>query len=137
MKFARIVFYCAGTWGVLVIVPMYFLFSKIGQYSPPPATHPEIYYGFVGVTLAWQFVFFLIATNPARFRPMIVAAVFEKLSYVAAVVILYARNEITGVQSSTAVPDASLGLLFVIGFLKMRPFTPAITARVNQNIRPA
>ena len=121
MKFAKTIFWCAGAWGVLVVTPMYFLYSKIGRYSPPPATHPEIYYGFVGVTLAWQFVFLLIATDPARFRPMIIPAVLEKLSYVIAIVVLYAQNRITVVQLSTAVPDGLLGLLFVIGFLKTRP----------------
>ncbi len=38
MKFARIVFWIAGTWGLLVITPLYFLFDIIGQKDPPPVT---------------------------------------------------------------------------------------------------
>jgi len=121
MKFAKTIFWCAGGWGVLAVVPMYFLYGEIGKYSPPPLTHPEIYYGFAGVTLAWQSVFFLIATDPARYRPVIIPAVLEKLSYVIAVSVLYAQDRITGVQLSTALPDALLGSLFIIGFLKTRP----------------
>jgi hypothetical protein len=118
MKFARVLFNCAGAWGLLVLTLMYFMYSKVGEYSPPPPTHPELYYGFMGVTLAWQLAFFVIASDPARFRPMIIPSVMEKLSYVIAVVILYSQSRITVAQLSTGAPDALLCLLFVIAFLK-------------------
>lgn len=121
MRLARIVFYCAGTWGVLTIAPMYFLFDEIGKYSPPAPTHPELYYGFAGVTLAWQLGFFVIARDPARFRPMIIPSVMEKLSYVIAVVVLFAQHRITAPQLSTGVPDALLCALFAIAFFNTRP----------------
>ena len=121
MKFARILFWCAGTWGFLVLMPMYFIYSEVGKYSPPPPTHPELYYGFVGVTLAWQVAFFVIATDPARFRPMIIAPVLEKLSYVIALLVLYLQSRISAIQLTTGGPDALLGLLFVIALFKTRP----------------
>lgn len=121
MKFGRVLFYCAGAWGFLVLTPMYFMYRKVGEYAPPSLTHPEIYYGFVGVTLAWQLAFFVIASDPVRFRPMIIPSVVEKLSYAIAVVILYSENRITVVQLSTGAPDLLLCLLFVIAFLKTRP----------------
>ena len=64
MKFARIVFWIAGAFGVLILAPLYFMFDLVGRQDPPPITHPEFYYGFVGVTLVWQLVYMLIATNP-------------------------------------------------------------------------
>jgi hypothetical protein len=121
MKFARLLFYCAGVWGVLVLTPVYFMYSKIGKYSPPPPTHPELYYGFVGVTLAWQLAFFVIARDPERLRPMIIPSVVEKLSYVIAVAVLYAQNRISALQLSSASPDALLAMLFVIALVKTRP----------------
>jgi hypothetical protein len=135
MKFARLVFYCAGGWGVLVITPMYFMYSKIGEYSPPPATHPEIYYGFAGVTLAWQLAFFVIASDPARFRPMIIPSAVEKLSYVIAVVVLYLQSRITTVQLSTGAPDALLCVLFAIAFFKTRPSLLAGAREVDHRRR--
>ena len=43
----------AGIWGVLVMVPLYFMFNVIGRQQDPPAiTHPGFYYGFVG--LGWR-----------------------------------------------------------------------------------
>lgn len=121
MKFARILFYCAGAWGFLVLTPMYFVFSEIGKYSPPTPTHPELYYGFAGVTLAWQLAFFVIASDTERFRPMIIPSAVEKLSYVIAVVVLFVQNRITAVQFSTGAPDALLCVLFAIAFFKTRP----------------
>ena len=118
MKFARLLFCCAGTWGFLVLTPIYFMYSKVGKYSPPPPTHPELYYGFAGVTLAWQFAFFVIASDPVHFRPMIIPSVVEKLSYVIAVVVLYSQSRISAVQLSTGAPDALLCLLFAIAFFK-------------------
>jgi hypothetical protein len=59
MKFAKIVFWGAGIWGVLVLTPLYFMYDLIGRQEPPPITHPGFYYGFAGVALAWQFSGFL------------------------------------------------------------------------------
>jgi hypothetical protein len=84
MTFARTVFWIAGIYGILSLPPLYFLFDSVGRTHPPPLTHPQFYYGFAGVGIAFQFVFMLIATDPARYRPMIVPSVLEKLSYVAA-----------------------------------------------------
>ena len=121
MKFAKILFWCAGAWGFLVVMPMYFLYGKVGQYFPPSPTHPEFYFGFVGVTLAWQLAFFVIAIDPARLRPMIIPAVLEKLGYVICLLVLYLQGRISVLQLSPAVPDALLGLLFVFAFLKTTP----------------
>jgi len=89
-NFASRVFLVAGIYGVLVLVPGFFLEAQVGIVSPPPITHPEFYYGFYGSALAWQLVFLMIARDARRFRPlMLVAAVFEKLPFFAACVLLY------------------------------------------------
>lgn len=120
MKFAKIIFWCAGAWGVLILTPMYFLYAKIGEYNPPP-THAEFYYGFVSVALAWQIAFFVIATDPARFRAMIVPSAIEKLSYVVTVLVLYLQRHLNAGQLLFGGADLVLGLLFVIALFKLRP----------------
>jgi hypothetical protein len=85
MKFAKSAFLIARVWGVLVVTPLYFMFEKIGRKSPPPITHPEFYYGFAAVTMAWQVAFFVIAKDPIRFRPLMIPSALEKLAYVATV----------------------------------------------------
>ena len=54
MKFAKILFNVAGIWGVILLLPLYFIFDLIGEQDPPPITHPAFFYGFAGLGLAWQ-----------------------------------------------------------------------------------
>jgi len=125
MKFAKVVFWVAGGWGVLVITPLYFIFDMIGRNDPPVITHPGFYYGFAGAALAWQFAFFVIATDPARYRPVMIPAVMEKFSYGIAVIVLFMQKRIAGSDLIFSVTDLLLGVLFVVAFLK----TPSYRAR--------
>ena len=72
MRFAKIVFLIAGIYGFLDLTPLYNIYTMenaIGQRTPPAITHPEYFYGFLGVSLAWQFLFlaayFKTKSNPA------------------------------------------------------------------------
>ena len=56
-------------------------------------THPEYFYGFIGVGLAWQVAFLIIATDPRRYRPLIIPSIIEKFSFAAAIAVLFARVE--------------------------------------------
>ena len=116
MKFARIVFWIAGIWGVLVLTPLYFMFDLIGRNDPPVITHPAFFYGFVGAGLAWQIAFFVIATSPARYRPLMIPSVLEKFSYGIAVVILVMQHRMRASDLIFGGVDLLLGLLFVIAY---------------------
>ena len=120
MKFAKIVFLSAGIWGVLVLTPLYFIFDLIGRQDPPPITHPAFYYGFVGVGLAWQIAFFIIATNPGRFRPLMIACMFEKFSYAAALIVLHLERRLHASDLTFGVVDLLFGVLFVAAFLRTK-----------------
>ena len=120
MKFAKIVFWTAGIWGVLVLTPLFFIFDSICRKDPPPVTHPGFYYGFATVGLAFQFIFMVIATDPVRFRTMMIPSVFEKISYVVAVVALYLQHRIHPADLVFAGMDFLWGLLFIVAFLKTR-----------------
>jgi hypothetical protein len=88
MKFAKIVFWIAGIWGLLVITPLYFLFDVISQKDPPAITHPGFFYGFAGCAWAWQVAFCFLAIDPVRYRPLMIPSVLEKATYAGAVVTL-------------------------------------------------
>jgi hypothetical protein len=47
-------FLLAGMSGIIMVLPAYILEEQFGRDYPPPVNHPELYYGFVGVTLPWQ-----------------------------------------------------------------------------------
>ena len=123
MRFAKIVFRIAGVWGFVVLTPLYFLLDLIGRRYPPAITHPDFYYGFVGITLVWQVAFLVIANDPVRFRPMMIPAILEKFIYVISVGVLYARGLLQGGQLLPALPDIPLGILFVAAFLKTQEFS--------------
>jgi hypothetical protein len=119
MKFARYVFAAAGTIGILVLVPMYFLIEKTGVDNPPPVTHPEFYYGFVGVALAFQIVFLIIASDPVKYRPLMLAGIVEKFAFVIPTFYLYWQGKVTGSIIGGAALDLLWGILFVISYLKL------------------
>jgi hypothetical protein len=118
MRFAEIVFRVAAIWGVLVITPLYFMFNLIGRQDPPPITHPGFFYGFVGLALAWQIAFFLIASDPVRYRPLMIPSMFEKFSYAAAITILVLQGRTRRSDLLFAGTDLLLGVLFVIAYFK-------------------
>ena len=120
MKFAKIVFYVAAIWGILVITPLFFIFDMIGRQDPPPITHPGFYYGFVTVGLAWQIAFLVIASDPLRLYPMMVPSIVEKFGYATVVVILFLENRMRAGDLVLAAADFVLGVLFLAAFFKCR-----------------
>lgn len=120
MKFAKVVFWVAGILGVLVLTPLYFMFDLIGQKDPPAITHPGFYYGFVGLGLAWQIAFMVIARDPVRLRPMMIPSVLEKFSYGIAVVLLVMQGRMHRSDLVFAGTDTLLGVLFVAAYMRTR-----------------
>ena len=118
MKFAKIVFRIAAIWGFLIIAPLYFIFDLIGKKDPPPITHPAFYYGFVGVALVWQVAFLIIASDPIRFRPLMIAAILEKLVYSIPVIILVSQKRMHPNDLVFAGIDLFLCVLFVMAYLR-------------------
>src|SRR5262249_30483990 len=118
MRFAKTVFRIAGIWGLIILVPLYFVYDSIGRQYPPPITHPDFYYGFLAVTVAWQVAFLVIASDPVRFRPLMVPTMLEKFIYVGTMLALYAKGQLQFGQFAVAIPDLVLGSLFVVAFLK-------------------
>jgi hypothetical protein len=124
MKFAKIAFFFAGVWGIAVLTPLYFLFDAIGRQTSSPITHPQFFYGFLSVAMAWQVAFFVIGSDPARFRLMMIPSVLEKLGHVVSMGVLYAQARIATTDVMTAVPDLVLAVLFTIAFAKTSAARP-------------
>jgi hypothetical protein len=117
MRFAKWVFLLAGVLGILLVFPPYFLERQTGEDYPPPITHPEYYYGFFGVTLAWQFLFLVIASDPVRYRRAMLPAMLEKASFAVAIPLLYAAGRVAGVWIGFASMDATWLVLFVAAYM--------------------
>jgi hypothetical protein len=120
MAFAKWVFIVAAILGILVLAPSYFLEARIGRDFPPPITHPENFYGFTGVALAWQILFLIIARDPLRFRPVMLVAMLEKLSFGIAVVVLYVRGRVATPVMVAGIADLVFAFLFFLAWRSTR-----------------
>jgi hypothetical protein len=120
MTFAKWVFRLAGIYGLLALLPMYALERQIGIDSPPTITHPEYFYGFIGVAVAWQLVFIVMGQQPARYRPLMLPAVVEKFSFAGAGLMLYLQGRLSGPTLGFALIDFLLGVLFLSAFVLTR-----------------
>jgi hypothetical protein len=133
MRFAKWVFLLAGISGVLMVAPGYILEEKFGQDYPPIPNHLELYYGFIGVTLAWQFMFLVIASDPIRYRPAMLPSFVEKAGFAVAVPILYSLGKVSGVWLGFAAMDGTWLVLFVIAYLQ----TPKKPVAHEGNAKPS
>ena len=118
VAFARRVFLVAGIYGVIVLVPQYFLEGRTGRDFPPAITHPEYYYGFVGIALAWQLAFLVISRDPVRFRPMMIPAIAEKASFGIPAVALFVLGRLNPQMLAAALLDLVLGAFFLAAYLR-------------------
>ncbi len=109
----------------MTLTPVFFLYARIGISSPPAITHPEYYYGFLCVAFAWQIAFLLIARDSSRHRPVMLAAILEKLSFGLFSVGLFAAGRSDAGQLFFAGVDLILGVLFIIAFRKAREIVAA------------
>lgn len=119
MIFAKWVFRLAGIYGLLVLAPMYFMEKQINLDYPPAITHPEHFYGFIGVGIAWQVLFLVLSSDPARYRLMILPAFLEKATYSIAVIWLFAQQRVASMVLGFALVDAALGVLFLVAFWRI------------------
>lgn len=120
MIFAKRVFLAAGIYGLVVLVPMVFMEQMIGATSPPAITHPEYFYGFLGVAIAWQVVFLMISRDPERYRALLPAMVIEKASLGFAAVVLFAMHRIAAQTFVAGLIDLMWLSLFVAAYKKLK-----------------
>jgi len=116
--FARRVFLVAGVYGLIVLIPQYFLEGRIGRDTPPPITHAEYFYGFIGIAVAWQLLFLAIARDPVRMRPAMLPAVVEKLAFGLAAPALHLQRGIPVAVLGFASLDLVWAILFFLAYRK-------------------
>ena len=126
MKFARNVFLIAGIYGIIALLPQYFMENKIGVDNPPPITHPEYFYGFIGVGLAWQILFLIIARNPRMYRWVMLPSALEKLSFGCAALMLYSQHRLAFQVVGFGLIDLGLAALFIISFSLVGKESPSL-----------
>lgn len=125
MKFAKRVYLIAGIYGLIVMLPQYFLENKNGRDFPPAITHPEYYYGFVGITVAWQVAFLVMSRDPIRYRPLMIPTMLEKASWAFAAIALFPLGKLSVPMFAAGLLDLTLGILFVMAYARTAPAAAA------------
>lgn len=106
MTFARRVFLTTGIYGILILVPQFFV--------PTANPQPELYYGFLGAVLAWNLTYLLIARDPARYRPLMLLGSLGKTNFAIAATVLW----ILGRSPAFLVAFAAIDAVFVALYLE-------------------
>ena len=119
MKFAKLVFWCAGLGGVLGLTPLYFILHFIDLRSSPPVSQPVFWLSGRCPGLALRIC--LIGTDPVRFRPMMAPVIFRKFVFVATVLILAPSASGEFRSALGCWYRFPLGFLFVASFFKTPP----------------
>jgi len=126
MRFAKIVFLVAGIQGLLILSPMYFLENKIGRDTPPAISHPEYFYGFVGVALAWQVLFLVLSTDPVRYRAMILPSILEKVTWGVALIVLFLQGRLALSTLAIGSVDWIFAFLFLAAYFTTKSHRAAV-----------
>jgi hypothetical protein len=118
MAFAKRVYLLAGVYGLIVLLPQYFMEDKVGRDFPPPITHPEFFYGFVGTAVAFQVLFLILARDPVRYRAMMIPSVLEKAGFGIAAVVLFLQQRMSVMTLLFGTVDLVLGALFIAAYIR-------------------
>jgi hypothetical protein len=105
VEFAKRVFTTSGVYGLLIMTPQFF--------REPGAAAPELYYGFVGAVFAWQVTSFIIARDPARYRPIMLPSGLGKLIFSVAALALWAAGRVPAYLLAFVAIDLAFAALFL------------------------
>ena len=113
MTFARRVFLTAGLYGVLIIAPQFFV--------PTTNPQPELYYGFLGAVLAWNIAYLVMATDPARYRPLMLVGSLGKVLFSAFLAMLWFQGRVPAFLLAFAAIDLGIVALYIESWRRTAP----------------
>jgi hypothetical protein len=117
MIFAKRVFQAAGIYGIVAVALGYGAYFLSGEAGTAYADRPEYVHGFFLVTFAWQIAFLIIASDPVRFRLLMLAAILEKFPFTLAAMLLYAAGQVPATILAAGLIDGALGVFFAIAYI--------------------
>ena len=103
-RFPSHMFRWAAIFGVIVLLPLYL--------TPLPWRGAEVFLGFVGLALVFQAVFWVIGSDPIKYRRLMPVAVAEKLVFGLPALALTVQGRVDPPVSVFAAIDVLLALGF-------------------------
>jgi hypothetical protein len=116
---ARWLFRGAAIYGLIVLLPLYFLERQVAA----PATlldHPIYYYGFVGAAAAWQLVYWTIGADPVCYRAFIPISVIAKFGFWIPSLILWLNGRNPTSTFVLTNGDLILGIAFFLAWRTLK-----------------
>jgi len=118
--FARWLFRGAAIYGLIILLPLYFLEKAVA--APAAALdHPIYYYGFVGAAAAWQLVYWTIGSDPLRYRAFMPLGVIAKLGFWIPSLILWLNGRNPTSTFVVTNGDLILGIAFLVAWRTLKP----------------
>jgi hypothetical protein len=116
---ARRLFRGAAIYGLIVLLPLYFLERQV---AAPAALldHPIYYYGFVGAAAAWQTVYWTIGSDPLRYRAFMPLAVVAKFGFWVPSLILWLNGRAPTSTFAVTNGDLILGIAFFLAWRTLK-----------------
>lgn len=115
-KFPERMFRWAAIYGVIVLTPMYL--------TPLPPRGGEVLLGFIGLALVFQALFWIIGSDPLKYRALMPVAVAEKLAFGLPALALFAQGQADAPVAAFAGIDVLLGIGFFAAW-KRTPISPS------------
>lgn len=125
MKFARTTYLVAGVFGLLLMIPIaYAAIFDASDTMPGLMPAGLTFYGAILQFAACQVLLLILASNPLRFRPMMIPAFLAEVVAPLNTAWLY----FYGVQpwSAVTVVFLLLAILFLVAYFRTRPQPPPI-----------
>lgn len=114
--FAKRIFQVAAGWGFFILTLGYGAYLLGIEGATIDTDRPELIHGFFLITLAFQVVFLIIASDPVRYRIFMLAAMIEKFPFTLVSILLFMNGQAPAVAAVLGLIDGALGLLFVIAY---------------------
>ncbi len=111
MKFARWIYLIAGVLGLISLLPVMFAerVMEVGR--------PEFFYGFVCLNGCWQILYLIVASDPVRYRLMMIPAFLAKATAFVALGLLYLLGRVAVQWVAIGVVDGAFAVLFLFAFI--------------------
>ncbi len=93
--------------------------QKIGIDYPPAITHPEYFYGFLGVAIAWQVAFLIIGQDPLRFRPMMLPSALRNSASRRQPLHYTPQGRLPSVLLAAGLSDLVFAILFLVAWWRL------------------
>jgi hypothetical protein len=116
VKTARLIFVAAGIYGLIVLLPLFFIEPLL----VPAPSRPEDYYGFLGSAMAFQFVYLTIGRDPVRYLALMPVAVLAKgFFFVTMMSLWFEGRGAPAPAMALAAIDGAIGFSFAYVWLRL------------------